>query len=55
MTEEKDPEVHEIVLEPDAELRFEVESKSDTITLEVRHFYFIFCKKLLHEKYNTLF
>lgn len=42
MAEEKDPEVHEIVLEPDAELRFEVESKLDTITLEVSYFVIYF-------------
>lgn len=36
MADEKDTEVHEIVLEADAELRFEVETKSDTITLELK-------------------
>lgn len=35
MADEKESDVHEIILEADAELRFEVESKSDTITLEV--------------------
>ena len=38
MTEEKTP-VQEFKLDPDCELRFEVETKNEKVTLEVRLFF----------------
>ena len=35
MSEERDANVQEFKLEPDCELRFEVESKNEKVTLEV--------------------
>ena len=35
MSEERDAHVQEFKLEPDCELRFEVESKNEKVTLEV--------------------
>lgn len=40
MAEDKDKgiEVQEFQLDPDAELRFEIENKNETVTLEVSYF-----------------
>jgi hypothetical protein len=52
MSEERDANVQEFKLEPDCELRFEVESKNEKVILEVS--YTIFAEPQSSEMYLLL-